>query len=192
VLSDKVYFLGGGVCSITLGTSDGQVAGVAMVGKEGVVGLKPFGGDPESGVAAAVEIADGQMQIMNRSVFRREMARRGIFADLIDRYTEAFVAHLMQSVVCNALHPVERRCARCLLEIRDRTGSNILPVTHAALAAMLGVRRATITLCAAGLHRANLVEHSHKHFLIHDPERLEDASCECYRTIKRHFTRLLP
>lgn len=161
-----------------------------MVGNEGLVGLTAFGGDPESGVTTTVEIADGQVQIMDRSVFRREMARRGAFADLIDRYTQAFAAYLMQSIVCSALHPVEQRCARCLLEIRDRVGKNAFPLTHAALASMLGGRRATITLCAGSVHRANVVEHSPKHF--HDPARLEDAACECDQTIKRHFVRLLP
>ena len=192
VLSNKIYFLGGGLCSLTQVTADGQVAGVAMIGNEGLVVLTAFGGDPESGVTAAVEIADGQMQVMDVAVFRREIARRGAFADLIDRYTRAFAAGLMQSVVCNALHPVERRCARCLLEIRDRVGRNPFPLTHSALAGMLGVRRATVTLCAGSLDRAGLVGHSHKHFLIHDPEKLEDAACECYRVINRHFARLLP
>jgi CRP-like cAMP-binding protein len=191
VSSNKIYFPGGGVCSVTLGTADGQVAGVAVVGHDGVIGLNAFGGDPESGVTATV-IVDDQMQVMDRSVFVREIARRAAFADLIDRYTQAFSAYLMQSIVCNALHPVERRFARCLLDIRDRVGKNALPLTHAALASILGVRRATVTLCAGSLHRANIVEHSPKHFFIHDPARLENAACECYQTIKRHFARLLP
>lgn len=189
--SNKVYFPGGGVCSITLGTTDGQVAGLALVGNEGAIGLPAFGSDPESGLTATVEVPDGTLQIMDVSVVRREIDRGGPFADLIDRYTQAFAAYLMQSVACNALHPVGRRFARCLLEIRDRLGSNELPVTQAALAGVLGVRRATVTMCAIDLQRADLVGHSHRHFVIHDPKKLEDAACECYQSIKRQFARLL-
>ena len=188
----KIYFLGGGVCSITQVTADGQIAGVAMVGNEGLVGMTPFGGDPESGETAVVEIADGHAQVMDEKVFRREMERRAAFHDLIHRYARAFVASLTQSVVCNALHPVEKRYARCLLDIRDRVGRNEFALTQDALAGMLGVRRASIALAAGALHRAGLIDNSHKRIVISDPTGLETAACECYAVVKGHFARLLP
>lgn len=190
--STRIYFPGGGVCALTQTTSDGQVAGIAVVGNEGVVGLAPFGGDPDSGITASVAIAEGPAHVMDIAAFNRERTRGGALADLIERYTIAFTASLMQSIACNALHPVEQRCARCLLEIRDRVGRDDLPVTHAALAAMLGVRRATVTLCAGAFDRAGLLEHGYKHIVVRDPRRLEEAACECYRTIRGHFGRLLP
>jgi hypothetical protein len=126
VRSEKIYFPGGGVCSLTHMTTEGQIAGIALVGKEGLVGLTEFGGDSESGITAAVEIADADVQLMDLNIFQAEMDRRRAFYDLVRLYARAFAASLMQSVVCNALHPVERRCARCLLELRDRIGHNDL------------------------------------------------------------------
>jgi CRP-like cAMP-binding protein len=187
----KVYFLAGGVCSITHVMADGQVAGVAIVGNEGLVGMAAFGGDPESGQAAVVEIAAGDAQAMGVTAFRREMERQTHFSELVHRYAQAFVEGLMQSVACNALHSIEKRCARTLLEIRDRIGRDEFPMTQDVLATLLGVRRASVTLAAGALHRAGLVDHAHKSIIILDVAGLEHAACECYTLIKGHFTRFL-
>lgn len=188
----KIYFLGGGVCSIAQVTADGQMAGVAMVGNEGLIGMTAFGGDPESAQTAVVEIAAGGAQVMDAKVFRREVNRGTAFKDLVHRYSQAFVESLMQSVACNALHPIEKRCARCLLDIRDRIGRNDFSLTQDVLATMLGVRRASVTLAAGALHRAGLIDHAHKSITIRDPARLEAAACECYALVKGYFARLLP
>jgi CRP-like cAMP-binding protein len=188
----KIYFLAGGVCSITQVMADGQMAGVALVGNEGLVGMAAFGGDPESGQTAVVEIADGDAQIMDANVFQREMERHTSFSNLVHRYAQALVESLMQSVACNALHPIEKRCARYLLDIRDRVGRNEFPLTQDVLATMLGVRRASVTLAVGALHRAGLIDHAHKHIVIRDVAGLESAACECYALVKWHFARLLP
>jgi CRP-like cAMP-binding protein len=188
----RVYFLAGGICSITQVTAEGQMAGVAIVGNEGVVGMAAFGGDPESGQTAVVEIAEGDAQALDVKVFRREMERQTRFSDLVHRYAQAFVESLMQSVACNALHPIEKRCARCLLDIRDRVGRYEFPLTQEVLATMLGVRRASVTLAAGTLHRAGLIDHAHKNIIIRDLAGLEHAACECYALVKGHFARLLP
>jgi CRP-like cAMP-binding protein len=183
----KIYFLGGGVCSITRATADGQMAGVAIVGNEGLIGMNELEANPEPGETAVVEIAYGDAQVMDANVFRREMERRSAFSKLVHSYSHAFVETLMQSIVCNALHPVEMRCARCLLEIRDRLGQNEFPLTQYALANLLGVRRATVTLCVGRLRRMGLVEQQHRRIAIRNPAGLEAAACECYNVNKGHF-----
>jgi CRP-like cAMP-binding protein len=187
----QIYFLAGGLCSITHVMADGQTAGVAMVGNEGVVGMAACGADPDSGQMAVVEIAAGDAQAMDVTAFRREMERQTEFSDLVHRYAQAFVEGLMQSVACNALHPIEKRCARTLLEIRDRIGGREFPMTQDVLATLLGVRRASVTLAVGTLHRTGVVEHAHKNIVIVDAAGLEHAACECYALIKAHFTRLL-
>lgn len=188
---DKIYFLGGGVCSISYVTEDGRTAGVAVVGNEGLIGMAGFGGDPESGMTAVVEIAECDAQVMDVKVFRREMKRRTALNDLVHCYAQAFAENLMQSVVCNALHSVEQRCARCLLEIRDRIGRRELPLAQDTLADMLGVRRASITLAAGTLERARLIKRAHKRVVVSDPVGLEAMACECYVVVKQHFARLV-
>ena len=53
--------------------------------------------------------------------------------------------------LCNALHPVEERLCRWVLMMHTRTESDHFPLTHAFLAAMLGVRRASVTEAVAAL-----------------------------------------
>jgi CRP-like cAMP-binding protein len=190
-LVQKIYFLEQGLCSIVHVTADGQTAGVALVGNEGLIGMRALGGDPGSGETAVVEIA-GRAQMIDARAFQREVDRGGAFKDLIHRYAQAFVEGLMQSVACNALHPIEKRCARCLLDIRDRVGQDEFPLTQDVLATMLGVRRASVTLAAGALHRAGLIDYAHTVIVIRNPAGLETAACECYGLIKEHFARLLP
>ena len=192
MLSDKVHFLGCGVCSIVHSTAEGQSVGVAIVGNEGLIGVGAFGGDPESGETATIALVDATAETMDAAVFDREMAAGGELSHVVHRYAQAFAEALMQSVACNALHSIEQRVARCLLDISDRVGADELPLTQETLAALLGVRRASITLAARALQRAGLVDHGHKHIVIRDLPGLQNASCECYRTIKRYFARLLP
>ena len=129
---------------------------------------------------------------MSATSFQTELDRGGAFKNLIDRYAQAFVESLMQSVACNALHPIEKRCARCLLDIRDRVGRNTFPLTQDVLATMLGVRRASVTLATLALHRAGIIDNVHKSIIVLDPEGLEATACECYGIVRAHFARLAP
>jgi CRP-like cAMP-binding protein len=177
------------VYSISLSTADGRAAGVALVGNEGLIGMSELGADPESGETATVEIVDVDAQMMDVTVFQRETAPGGALHDVVHRYVQTFTASLMRSVACNALHSIEQRFARCLLEIRDRIGSNELPLTQGTLARILGVRRASITVAAGTLHRAGIIDHGHKQLVILDPVRLEGVACDCYAVIKEQFAR---
>jgi signal transduction histidine kinase len=130
-----------------------------------------------------VTTADGR----DARVFRREVARPGPFQDLLQGYYAAFVDSLIQSVACNALHSIDQRYARCLLEIRDRTGRNEIPLAQNTVAGILGVRRASITVAAGTLSRAGVIELGRKHIAIRDHHRLQTAACECYPIIKNHL-----
>jgi Mn-dependent DtxR family transcriptional regulator len=86
-----------------------------------------------------------------------------------------------QSTACNAVHSVEQRLARWLLMARDRMGTNDFPLTQEFVAMMLGATRPTVTVVAGTLQRAGLITYHRGHVTIVDGEKLEAASCECYR-----------
>ena len=185
--TNKVYFLGDGVCSISTSTADGRSASVALVGNEGIIGIGGCFYDREGPKTSAVAIVNGRAQVMAMNVFRHELAHPSGLSDVMHHYCKTFTECLMQSVACNALHTIEQRYARCLLEIRDRVGEDEFALTQDALADMLGVRRASITVAAGALHRADIVEHGHKHIVIRDAARLERTACECYIVIRTCF-----
>ncbi len=57
------------------------------------------------------------------------------------------------------------------------------PLTQEFVAMMLGASRPTVTFVAGTLQKAGLITYRHGHLTIVDRSRLEDASCECYRTV---------
>ncbi len=56
---------------------------------------------------------------------------------------------------------------------------------------MLGVRRAGVTVAVGTLKAAGLIRNTHGRVNIVDRPGLEAASCECYRTVRNEYERLL-
>ena len=106
---------------------------------------------------------------------------------MVWRYAEIMLAEARQSVVCQAMHSVEGRCARWLLESRDRSGvGDRLPLTQEYLAAMLGVQRTTVNPIAGALQRRGLIQYSRGRIDILDAEGLQRAACDCRRVLPEH------
>ena len=118
---------------------------------------------------------------MTTGAFRTEMDRRGPFHALMTRYAQALVGFVMQSTACNAVHSVEQRLARWLLMAHDRVERNEFPLTQEFVAMMLGATRPTVTVVAGMLQKAGLITYHRGRVTVLDREKLESASCECYR-----------
>jgi DNA-binding transcriptional regulator YhcF (GntR family) len=111
--------------------------------------------------------------------------------NLLTRYSDCLLAQVLQSVACNALHPIEARCARWLLSLQDRLGSDILPVTHEVLAELLGVQRSYLTRTLKTLQQQGLIQARRGRIIICSGPDMEAAACECHSAIKRHFETVL-
>jgi CRP-like cAMP-binding protein len=106
-------------------------------------------------------------------------------------YVAALIAHVLQSVACNALHTVEARLARWLLLLQDRIdGTEALPITQELLAEMLGVQRTTVSAAARALQQAGLIAYKWGSVTVLDRAGLERVSCECYGVIREHYERV--
>jgi CRP-like cAMP-binding protein len=99
---------------------------------------------------------------------------------------------VQQTAACNALHPVEARLSRWLLQARDRLESNNIKLTHEFLSQMLGVRRTTVTVVANMLQQAGLIRYHRGQIEIVDRAGLEARACECYEAIRRHVEEITP
>jgi CRP-like cAMP-binding protein len=103
------------------------------------------------------------------------------------RYSQEATMQLTQIAACNRLHEVDERLARWLLMCHDRIGGDALPLTQDFLAQMLGTRRASVSVSAAILQKAGLIQYSRGHVEILDRPGLEEASCECYDVMKKNI-----
>ena len=189
----RVYFPSGGVCSATHAMRDGRLAEVATIGAEGVANIEAlFGADiQEHDVIVQVPVPGGFAEVMDAEDFRKEAGRSAAFRDLMMRYARAYMVLSTQCTACNGLHTVEERCARWLLMTHDRARIDTFKISQEYLAAMLGVRRATVTLVAGAFRRAGLIDYQRSKMTILDRTGLENATCECYELLRSAFDRHL-
>lgn len=185
-----VYFPETVVASLVNSLSDGLSVEVGTVGCEGMVGLPVFLGGDTTSTRAIAQIA-GTAQRLDAESFDRLAGVPGAFHDLMLRYSHAFLIQVAQTAACNGVHLVRERCARWLLMTHDRVHGDRFPLSHDFLAFMLGVRRAGVSVAMHALQDAGLIRYGRGNVQILERERLEKASCECYRVVQAHFERLL-
>ncbi|WP_051328508.1 Crp/Fnr family transcriptional regulator [Geminicoccus roseus] len=181
----------GAMAALILVMRDGSIAEAATIGKEGAIGGIVSAGHKPAFARAMVQLPGPCLRI---ETSRLEEAKRASphLHDLFARYADALLAQVLQSVVCNALHSLDQRCCRWLLTTRDRVGGDALDVTQEFISHMLGVQRTTVTRTLGDLARRGLIEQARGRITILDPRKLEKASCECYRSVRDHFARILP
>jgi hypothetical protein len=179
------------VASITTLMNDGRLVEVATVGDEGIVGIEAYlGADPVALGDTMMQVAGTSAEMMTVASFRHAVVAHKGFGDVVSRYAQVVVAQMMQSTACNALHPVQQRCARWLLTTHDRMHRQDFGLSHEFLAVMLGVARPTVSIVAGGLQDAGLIRYARGRMAILDRKGLQAASCECYGVVRAQFDRL--
>jgi hypothetical protein len=168
---------------------DGQSVEGATVGIEGMSGLPVFLGDGTATYEVICQVA-GSGARMAADRFRSAVQRCPALHQQLQRYALALMEQLIRTAGCNRVHPIEERCARWLLMTADRVGSNEFTLTQEFLAAMLGVRRPSVTVAAGLLQAAELIRYRRGIVTIVDRERLEESACEDYRLTRAIFERL--
>lgn len=186
-----LYFPTCGMLSLLSPREDQEMGiEVAVVGREGMAGLPVFLGTALPLTRCVVQVP-GQALRMRAETFRTLVGRDSKLHELLLRYLQVFLTQLIHWGACNSLHPVEKRLCRWLLTVRDRAACDRFPLTHEFLAAMLGVRRASVTEAARRLRRARLIDYGGGQLTIRDRRGLEGAACGCYRAMKAELARLL-
>ncbi len=187
---DYVYFPESGVISVVKQLDDGGAIETGTVGNEGMLGLPAVFGIDTSSSRAFCQIP-GQAVRLRAHLALAERRRGGQFAELLLRFANTTISMLTQSVACNRAHSLEKRMCRWLLTTRDRVDDDRFPLTQEFLAHMLGVRRPTVNLAGRSLQAAGLIRYSRGRITILDRQGLEEASCECYASIRDEFARSL-
>ena len=182
---DYAYFLNDGMASLVVLTSDGRSVEVAIVGKEGIVGTPLVVGLNRGPHRAIMQIVGSGLRV--KSAVLMDTLRSAPQMRLIwNRYVLIQGLQVAQIAACNRLHEIEQRLARWLLMCQDRIDSEVLLVTHEFLAQMLGTGRPSVSLAAAALENAGLIENLRGTVKILNRKNLEAATCECYGVIQ-HF-----
>ena len=184
-----VYFPTTAIVSLLYVMADGASAEIAVVGKDGVVGIALFMGGESTPSRAVVQSA-GEAYRMRSEIIKQEFIRGGDLQHLLLRYTQALITQMAQTAVCNRHHSIDQQLCRWLLMSLDRLEGDDLSMTQELIANMLGVRREGVTEAAGKLQVAGLIRYSRGHITVLDRAGIERRCCECYGVVKRESDRL--
>jgi CRP-like cAMP-binding protein len=174
-----------------LGTSrGGATSGMALVGREGLMGFGAALGDRRAVGTALVQTA-GRAYRLPVGVFADSFMRSPALRGTVLRYIAAMVGQLAQTGLCNSQHSVEQRLCRWLLETLDRAPAAELRMTQELIGAILGVRREAVTLAATRVQERGGIRHARGHIWVLNRAVLEDAACECYAALRSELDRLV-
>lgn len=174
-----VYFPLTCLVSLIVVVEDQLALEVALVGREGIVGVSLALGVELSPVRAVVQ-GGGSALRASKAAFRTALHGDAPLQKVLQRYANTLIGEIAQTAGCNRFHLLEARLARWLLMTRDRVESADFMMTQEFLSTMLGVRRVGISDAASSFQRRHLIEYSRGHITILDHEGLEAASCSCY------------
>jgi len=186
---EHVYFPVQGIVSLLYVTKGGNSAELAVVGREGMIGVSLFMGGETTPNRAVVQSKCVAYRLP-AAVLKALFAEGGPMQLILLRYTQALITQISQTAVCNLHHTVDQQLCRWLLLSLDRLPSNQLQMTQELIANMLGVRRQGVTESAGKLERLGLIRYGRGLITVLDRPGLEQRVCECYSVVKQETERL--
>lgn len=189
IVQRHVYFPVTAVVSLVSPLQDGACAEVAVVGREGVVGVCAFMGGGAALSSAVVQRAGLAWRMDARDISELAGDFEPVMQQLL-RYTQALFTHMAQTSACHRHHALAPQLCRWLLQHLDRQVGDEMRVTQERIAGMLGVRREGVTGAALQLQRWGMIRYSRGHIHVLDRKGLEERSCECYGVVERAYEQL--
>lgn len=187
---DRIYFPYSGIVSYTVAFSTGEVVEAGMIGYNSVVGTSALLVDCQFTNDAIVQV-NMRGAAVEVGKFKQLLAEGHAVRDSLALHEDMMLAQAQQIAACNAVHDLDQRLSRWLLQARDLLESDLMPLTQELLAQMLGVHRSSVTLVARRLQEAGLIDYHHGKIQILDADGLREVSCECYAALNAHFHRII-
>jgi hypothetical protein len=180
---ETVYFMETGIASVVAVQPDETRVEVGLIGREGMSGVAVVLGGNQSPHATYIQAGEGAADHRQRVPQGDECE-----PDAAQPTTQIRPAH---TAIANARAHIDRRLARWILMAHDRTGDNILPLTHEFLSLMLGVKRAGVTEALQSLKRRKLTENGRNKIVIRNRKGIERMAGAAYGTPEKEYRRLI-
>ena len=182
-----VYFPTSAVCSLFCATP----GKVAIVGREGLVGVTVLMTDASLPSQAIVQSAGRGLRIAARTVLD-EFEKGGDVMRILLRYLQALIAQMVQTAACNRVHSLDQRLCRQLLLSMDRMHTNQLETPDGLISDMLGTSTSSAVQCVLDLQAAGLIRYGRGQITVLSRSGLAQRTCECYAAVKRDYDERLP
>ncbi len=183
---DWVYFPESGLLSLISAVETGESLETAMVGFDGAAGLVEACGSQISHTSCVVQMS-GRGWRAPAGAVRSLLLSDASFGVEVRRIGEFQLLEARQAAICQALHTVEQRLARRLLEGLDRSiGNGPLPLTQESLATLLSVQRTTVTAYAILLQQSGVISYRRGQVEVLDRPALEAKACACRTVVQKY------
>lgn len=183
---ENAFFPESGCISVAAKTTEGQMSEMGAVGWEGFFSVGFLFESSTTAGETTVQI-DGESWVLPRRAFQEWCAAFPDAERLLRRYGNAWLNQIGLHAACNAVHSVDERLVRWILSTHDRSPGVEIHLTHEFLGVMLGVRRASVSVGAARLREAGLIDYTRGHIHVLDRARLELACCSCYFAVRAAY-----
>lgn len=188
---ETVHFpCGPSLVSFLVANEDGRDVETILVGREGAVGGIVSQGFLPAYTRITVKVA-GPFRRLRVVKLDAAKAKSPTLRYLFARYADCMLAQIFQSTACNAIHSIEQRTAKWILSARERTGEDLVPLTHEQLSTMLGVGRSYASRVIQTFKAQGILETRRGAILIRNHDALAARSCLCNDAVKAHFGEVL-
>jgi CRP-like cAMP-binding protein len=184
-----VYFPSSGMISMLQSTVDSRGIELATIGREGALGTMVGFGLNRALTSSVVQMPLTAVRI-SAPHFRKAVSQYASVQGLALRSNEVILAQTQITAACNALHNIEQRFCRWLLQCWDRSENDTITLTQEFLSEMLGVRRTSVTEIASKMQAQGFIRYRRGVIELLDQPGLEQRSCDCFHAV-RHAERTI-
>jgi hypothetical protein len=188
---ELVHFpCGSSLVSYLISSEDGRDVEATLVGREGAVGGIVSQGYLPAYSRIVVKFGGPFMRLPIGKLDAAKQKSPGL-RDVFARYADCLLAQIFQSTACNAVHSIEQRTAKWIVSAMDRTGSDVVPLTHEQLAGMLGVGRSYVSRVIQIFKVDGVLETRRGAIVVRNRPALDAKACQCNDSVKTHFEEVL-
>jgi CRP-like cAMP-binding protein len=182
----NAYFFKKGMAALSAIAEDGRTVQVAIVGRDGFVGVPIIHLWAKTVVRIVTQTHVDAFKIDAQQLLA-QCERNKQLRKLLLHYSQVLDAQIVQSTLCNTLHTIRQRLCRWLLICRDSSQSPSFDLTQQDIADMLGSHRNQISFEARQLGKRGFLRYGRGQLTLTNEKGLKEESCECYQTV-RHWT----
>ena len=184
-----VFFPISGIVSLVYMMENGDSVELAIVGKEGAVGMPMVIAGGKTQHRALTQVS-GQGYRLSEKSFQELFNGCDLFRKVFLYYNLPITSQTSMNAVCNRYHPIEQQLCKWLLLCFDRLEGNELRMTQESIGAMIGVRREGINAAAARLQAMGAISYRRGSITLLDRSKLQGLVCSCYQVVQDEYFRL--
>jgi CRP-like cAMP-binding protein len=180
---ERATFVESGIVSLIVDTMGGRSVEAGLVGSDGMTGFLLAGGIRRANYRAVVQVQGTAFQ-MRAEQFEKAMGSLPILQKRILAHSCAQAMQFAQNAACNRVHNATQRLSKWLMMVYDRSGSDLVCLSHDFLATLLGTDRPTVTIAVNALQTRGAIEYRRRNITILSRQHLESVTCACYSTLR--------